>query len=39
VFPALFEGKNKGILQDSMLVDKGILTERFNYLEDFVKGG
>lgn len=38
VIPAFFNGDKDGILQRAKITDKGKLTERFSYLQDYVDG-
>lgn len=38
VIPAFFNGDKDGILQRAKITDKGELTERFSYLQDYVDG-
>ena len=38
VIPAFFNGDKDGILQRSKMTENGKLTERFNYLQDYVDG-
>ena len=38
VLPAFFNGDKDGILQRAKITDKGKLTPRFSYLQDFVDG-
>ena len=38
VIPAFFNGDERGILKRAKITDGGKLTERFNYLQDYVDG-
>ena len=38
VIPAFFNGDKDGILQRAKITEKGKLTERFSYLQDYVNG-
>lgn len=38
VIPAFFNGDKNGILQRAKITEKGKLTERFSYLQDYVDG-
>ncbi|MEQ9062983.1 MAG: NAD(P)-dependent oxidoreductase [Vicingaceae bacterium] len=38
VVPYLFDDDSKGVLARATIAEKGKLTERFNYLKDFVQG-
>lgn len=38
VIPAFFNGDKDGILQSAKITEKGKLTPRFNYLQDYVDG-
>lgn len=38
VIPAFFDGDKDGILQRAQITQKGKLTERFSYLQDYVDG-
>lgn len=38
VIPAFFNGDKDGILQRAQMTEKGKLTERFSYLQDYVDG-
>lgn len=39
VIPAFFNGDKDGILQRAKITEKGKLTERFSYLQDYVNNG
>jgi alanine dehydrogenase len=38
VIPAFFDGDKNGILSRAKITEKGMLTERFSYLQDYVDG-